>query len=292
MKERLLKDYEYYLKIERTMSQNTVASYCSDVEKFLADLSCRVEDASGKDILEHLNKVAGISKRSQARKLSALKSFFGWMMAEGLLEDNPCDTIDRPKMGRYLPDVLSVREIENLISSIDRSTWQGIRDRAILEVMYGCGLRVSEAAGLRISSLYLDEGFIRVRGKGNKERLVPIGEMASDAVAEYMEYRPEPADNSFDDILFLNRFGKSLSRVSMFKMVKRQALVADIRKSISPHTFRHSFATHLIENGADLRVVQEMLGHESIVTTEIYRHIGSETWQKEILVHHPRKYRK
>ena len=292
MKERLLKDYEYYLKIERTMSQNTVASYCSDVEKFLADLSCRVEDASGKDILEHLNKVAGISKRSQARKLSALKSFFGWMMAEGLLEDNPCDTIDRPKMGRYLPDVLSVREIENLISSIDRSTWQGIRDRAILEVMYGCGLRVSEAAGLRISSLYLDEGFIRVRGKGNKERLVPIGEMASDAVAEYMEYRPEPADNSFDDILFLNRFGKSLSRVSMFKMVKRQALVADIRKSISPHTFRHSFATHLIENGADLRVVQEMLGHESIVTTEIYTHIGSETWQKEILVHHPRKYRK
>ena len=292
MKERLLKDYEYYLKIERTMSQNTVASYCSDVEKFLSDLSCRVEDASGKDILEHLNKVAGISKRSQARKLSALKSFFGWMMAEGLLEDNPCDTIDRPKMGRYLPDVLSVREIEDLISSIDRSTWQGIRDRAILEVMYGCGLRVSEAAGLRISSLYLDEGFIRVRGKGNKERLVPIGEMASDAVAEYMEYRPEPADNSFDDILFLNRFGKSLSRVSMFKMVKRQALVADIRKSISPHTFRHSFATHLIENGADLRVVQEMLGHESIVTTEIYTHIGSETWQKEILVHHPRKYRK
>ncbi|MBO5471201.1 MAG: tyrosine recombinase XerD [Bacteroidales bacterium] len=289
MNGRLLKDYEYYLKIERAMSQNTVASYCSDIEKFLAGISCKVEDISEKEVMEHLDMAGGLSKRSQARKLSALKSFFGWLMTEGLLEDNPCDRIDRPKMGLYLPDVLSVREIDDMISSVDRSTWQGVRDRAILEILYGCGLRVSEAVGLKISCLYLDEGFIRVRGKGDKERLVPIGEMASDAVTEYMGFRPEPAEDAYDDILFLNRFGKPLSRVSMFKMVKKQALVADIRKSISPHTFRHSFATHLIENGADLRVVQDMLGHESIVTTEIYTHIGSETWQKEILTHHPRK---
>ena len=271
------------------MSQNTVASYCSDVDKFLTSLPCRAEEAGPEDIISFLSKDKNLSKRSQARKLSALKSFFGWMIAEGILEDNPCDRIDGPKIGRYLPDVLSTEEIDAMIRSVDCSTWQGKRDKAILETLYGCGLRVSEAVELKISDLYLDEGFIKVRGKGDKERLIPIGEMASDAIITYMEVRPIPAEAAADDILFLNRFGKRLSRISMFKMVKKQALLVDIRKEISPHTFRHSFATHLLENGADLRVVQELLGHESIVTTEIYTHIDSETWQREIISHHPRK---
>ena len=285
----LLKDYGYYLKIERAMSQNTVASYCSDVEQFLAHLDGQAEKAGSEDIVNFLKDSADMSKRSQARKLSSLRSFYGWLMTEGIIDDNPCDRIDSPKMGLYLPDVLSVEEVEAIILSADSPSWQGKRDRAILETLYGCGLRVSEAVDLKISGLYLDEGFIKVRGKGDKERLVPIGEPASDAIMAYMECRPEPADASYDDFLFLNRFGKTLSRISMFKMVKKQALIADIRKSISPHTFRHSFATHLIENGADLRLVQEMLGHESIVTTEIYTHIDSGTWQREVLSHHPRR---
>ena len=288
----LLKDYRYYLRIERAMSQNTVASYCSDVDKFLSSLQCRAEEAGAEDIISFLSKDDNLSKRSQARKLSALKSFFGWMIAEGMMEDNPCDRIDGPKIGRYLPDVLSIEEIDAMIRSTDCSTWQGKRDKAILETLYGCGLRVSEAVELKISDLYLDEGFIKVRGKGDKERLIPIGELASDAIVTYMEDRPVPAEAAADDILFLNRFGKRLSRISMFKMVKKQALLVDIRKEISPHTFRHSFATHMLENGADLRVVQELLGHESIVTTEIYTHIDSETWQREIISHHPRKSQK
>lgn len=270
------------------MSQNTVASYCSDVEKFMAGLKCRVEDCGPEEIAAFLAS-SQISKRSQARRLSAIRSFFKWLVMEGLVEENPCDMIDAPKLGLYLPDVLSVEEVERVIESVDCSTAKGLRDRAILETLYGCGLRVSEAVGLKISHLYLDEGFIRVTGKGDKERLVPIGEMASDAITEYMEVREIPSDSASDDILFLNRFGKSLSRISMFKIVKKQALLSGIRKEISPHTFRHSFATHLVENGADLRVVQEMLGHESIMTTEIYTHIDTSTWHEAVLAHHPRR---
>ena len=210
-------------------------------------------------------------------------------MLEGLINDNPCDRIDSPKLGRYLPDVLSVEEVTGIIESVDTSSWQGLRDRAILETLYGCGLRVSEAVGLTISGLYFDEGFVRIIGKGNKERIVPLGEMATEALKNYLAVRPVPAEPAADDLVFLNRFGKSLSRVSMFKMIKTQTLLAGIRKDISPHTFRHSFATHLIENGADLRVVQEMLGHESVVTTEIYTHIDSSTWHRNIIEHHPRR---
>ena len=194
-----------------------------------------------------------------------------------------------PKIGRYLPDVLSEDEVFRIIDSVILTSWQGIRDRAILEVLYGCGIRVSEAVGLKASSLYFEDGFVRVIGKGNKERLVPLNEVAADALKAYLEVRPAPAASDFDDIVFLNRFGKPLSRQSMFKMIKTQALLADIRKEISPHTFRHSFATHLVENGADLRLVQEMLGHESVTTTEIYTHIDSSTWHKNILDHHPRR---
>ena len=275
--------------MERAMSQNTVASYCSDVEKFLKFYGGSVNDASAADVEEYLQSRDGLSERSQARVLSSLRSFFDWLVIEGVMKDNPCDRVDGPKIGRYLPNVLSEEEVAALIDSVDVSGWQGLRDRAILEVLYGCGLRVSEAVGLKISCLYFKEGFIRVIGKGNKERLVPIGDLAIAAVEEYLEARRVPADSDSSDILFLNRFGRSLSRVSMFTMIKAQALAAGIRKEISPHTFRHSFATHLLEHGADLRIVQEMLGHESISTTEIYTHIDSSTWQNEILEHHPRR---
>ena len=279
MHTKLLTDYEYYLRMERAMSPNTVASYCSDIQKFLAVCEVDADKVQPDDILQYLSTSKKVSERSQSRFLSALRSFYDWMQIEGYMSENPCDRVDMPKLGVYLPSVLSVQEVEAVINSIDRSDWIGSRDKAILEVLYGCGLRVSEAVGLRISGLYLDEGFIRIIGKGNKERLIPLGDMACNAVRAYLDVRPQPADPQSDDLLFLNRFGKSFSRVSMFKLIKKQALIAGVSKEISPHTFRHSFATHLVENGADLRVVQEMLGHESITTTEIYTHIEAATWQ-------------
>ena len=264
------------------MSLNTVASYCSDIQKFLQACEVSADKVQPDDILQYLSTSKKVSERSQARLLSALRSFFDWMQIEGYLSENPCDRVEMPKLGVYLPSVLSVEEVESIINSVDRTDWMGLRDKAILEVLYGCGLRVSEAVGLKISGLYLDEGFVRIVGKGNKERLIPLGELACNAVREYLDVRPLPADSESSDLLFLNRFGKSLSRVSMFNLIKKQALVAGINKDISPHTFRHSFATHLVENGADLRVVQEMLGHESITTTEIYTHIEASTWQEDI----------
>ena len=282
MHTKLLTDYEYYLRMERAMSPNTVASYCSDIQKFLAVCEVDANKVQPDDILQYLSTSKKVSERSQSRFLSALRSFYDWMQIEGYMSENPCDRVDMPKLGVYLPSVLSVQEVEAIINSVDCSDWMGLRDKAILEVLYGCGLRVSEAVGLRISGLYLDEGFIRIIGKGNKERLIPLGDMACNAVRAYLDVRPQPAHPQSDDLLFLNRFGKSFSRVSMFKLIKKQALIAGISKEISPHTFRHSFATHLVENGADLRVVQEMLGHESITTTEIYTHIEAATWQKDI----------
>ena len=289
MEKSILKGYNYYLRMERAMSQNTVASYCSDVEKFLKFYGGRIEDVSVADVQEYLQSRNALSERSQARVLSSLKSFFDWLVLDKVIKDNPCDMVDGPKIGRYLPNVLSEEEVVALIDSVQLDTWQGVRDKAILEVLYGCGLRVSEAVALQISCVFIKEGFVRVIGKGNKERLVPIGEMAIEAINAYLDVRPDPYDAVSSDILFLNRFGRSLSRVSMFNMIKKQAVAAGIGKEISPHTFRHSFATHLLEHGADLRMVQEMLGHESISTTEIYTHIDNSTWQKEILEHHPRR---
>lgn len=303
MENRILKDYLYYLKIERAMSPNTVASYRSDISAFLmwlADVrgfgsdiaSVPVErmakELESEDIIEYFATRENVTKRSQARMLSALKSFFGYLVMEGLLKESPCDRVDAPKIGIYIPDVLSVGDVARIMDSVSLDTWSGLRDRAILEFLYGCGLRVSEAVNMKISDIFFKDSFLRVVGKGNKERLVPIGEMAMEALEAYLAVRPVPFDNKSDDILFLNRFGKSISRISMFKMVKKQARLAGIMKEISPHTFRHSFATHLIENGADLRVVQEMLGHESILTTEIYTHIDNSTWQNNVLSHHPR----
>ncbi len=287
---RTVKDYSYYLKVERGMSPNTVAAYCRDVSLFLAESGCDPATAASDSLEAYMASRAGkLSARSQARVLSSLRSFFDWLILEGERQDNPCDRLDQPKIGRYLPDVLSVEEVDAIMESVDLKRASGLRDRAILEVLYGCGLRVSEACALRISHVYLDEGFVRVIGKGNKERIVPMGEMARSAFADYLAARPAASAPTYDDIAFLNRFGSPMSRVAMFNIVKRQALLAGVRKNISPHTFRHSFATHLIENGADLRIVQEMLGHESILTTEIYTHIDSSTWQAAVLAHHPRK---
>ena len=285
-----LRGYSYYLRMERNHSPNTVDGYCGDVEAFLDACGASPRAVTPADIEEYLMQRSEVlSKRSQARILSSLSSFFGWLILEGERADNPCDLVDRPKLGRYLPEVLSVEEIEDIMGHVPLNSWQGVRNRAILEILYGCGLRVSEVCGLLISHVFLKEGFVRVVGKGDKERLVPLGSVAAECFEDYLAERPEPASKALDDIAFLNRWGEPLSRVSVFNMVKKQAQAAGITKQISPHTFRHSFATHLIENGADLRSVQEMLGHESILTTEIYTHIDSATWQAEVLMHHPRK---
>ena len=288
---RLIRDYRFYLKLERGMSPNTVASYASDAEAFLSTMpDASLPDIDRDDLLAYLarGQEQGLSKRSQARRVSALRSFFKWTVLEGERKDNPCDGIETPKLGRYLPAVLSQEEVAAILDSVDLRAPNGLRDRAILEMLYGCGLRVSEAAGLRTSDLFPEEGFVRIVGKGDKQRIVPLGEVAADAVRDYLALSPRTggADTGY---LFLNRFGKPLSRVAIFNLVKHQAIVAGIRKEISPHTFRHSFATHLIENGADLRAVQEMLGHESILTTEIYTHVETDLWQRTVLDHHPRK---
>lgn len=296
--DRIIKDFSYYLRLERKMSPNTVAAYVGDVSAFLDAMGMgEGKPASGLSLGNigsdavadyFAARSSGVSKRSQARELSSLRSFFDWLIMEGERKDNPCDMVDHPKLGRNLPAVLSPDEAGAIIDSVKTDSWNGIRDRAILEVLYGSGLRVSELCSLRISDVYLTEGFLRIVGKGDKERLVPVGGAEAEAFGEWMSARPDPAPGC-EDIAFLNRFGRPLSRVSVFNMIKRQAVLAGIRKEISPHTFRHSFATHLIENGADLRVVQEMLGHESILTTELYTHIDKSTWQAAVLSHHPRK---
>ncbi|MCD8207037.1 MAG: tyrosine-type recombinase/integrase, partial [Bacteroidales bacterium] len=256
-----VKEFGSYLKVEKGMSQNTVASYCHDVQAFLAWMQGRTDRTPDKttptDLFDYLQSRTEISKRSQARLLSSLRSYFNWLIIEGYLKENPCDNIDSPKMGVYLPEVLSVEEIESIMDTVPTDNWAGLRNRAALELLYGCGLRVSEAATLKISQIYMKDGFVRVFGKGSKERLVPLGEVAAQCITDYLAQRPAPAENRWSDILLLNKAGAPLSRVSIFKIVKKAAQEAGIRKEISPHTFRHSFATHLIENGADLRIVQE-----------------------------------
>lgn len=276
----ILSGYNYYLKVERGLSPNTVKAYTADIEgfyEFLRHRGVTLRDASSSDIADYIISVSDyLSKRSQARLLSSLNSFFDYMVSEGERKDNPSSAVDSPKLGKYLPVVLSVEEVRAILNAAPNE-----RDRAILEVLYGCGLRVSEVCSLKISEVYLKDMFVKVMGKGSKERLVPMAPSTASAIMNYLSVRPE-SDAGCEDVLFLNRFGRALSRVAVFKMVKSVALVAGVDKNLSPHTFRHSFATHLIENGADLRVVQEMLGHESILTTEIYTHVDSATWQREI----------
>ena len=290
----ILSDYTSYLVIERALSKNSVSSYISDISKLAGTYNDKSpEELSGEDLSAFIAQQAtAISKRSQSRLISALKSFFGFMEIEGRIQVNPADTIDPPKISRHIPVVLSVEEIDRIMNSVDLSEPEGQRNRAILEVLYSCGLRVSELISLRISDLFFDEAFIRVIGKGDKQRLVPIGEPAMQAVKLYLsQSRRAYVSKKAEDILFLNRRGGKLSRQMIFLMIKSQCEKAGITKEISPHTFRHSFATHLVENGADLRAVQQMLGHESIITTEIYTHIDSRKWQDGIIKYHPRNHK-
>ncbi|HIZ87237.1 MAG TPA: tyrosine recombinase XerD, partial [Candidatus Coprenecus pullistercoris] len=266
----ILSDYRSWLRIERSLSPNTAASYLSDIAKLQGFYPERSpEHLSGTELRDFIAHEAGhgISKRSQARLVSSLKSFYNFLEIEGLTTDNPTGLIDAPKISRHIPTVLSIEEIERILSSVDLSAPEGHRNRAMLELLYSCGLRVSELISLRISDLFFEESFIRVIGKGDKQRLVPIGEPAIRAVQLYIsQTRRAFASKKDEDILFLNRRGGKLSRQMVFLIIKRQCETAGITKEISPHTFRHSFATHLVENGADLRSVQQMLGHESILT--------------------------
>ena len=297
MWEQVLKDFEYYLKIERGMSPNSVVSYMLDIEKLIRFLSAHeLSDTPATITAETLrNFVYQESKelkaRSQSRLISSLKSFFKYLMLENYREDYPMEYIDTPKFGMKLPDTLSVEEIDALIAGIDLSTDEGHRNRAIIETLYCFGLRVSELGSLRLSDLFFDEGFIRVLGKGNKQRLVPIGSHTQKEINNYLLYQRKkvPQVKEFSDIVFLNRRGKQLTRAMIFTIIRQAAANIGLAKQISPHTFRHSFATHLLENGANLRAIQLMLGHESITTTEIYTHVEHAYLSQVINTYHPRR---
>lgn len=289
--------FKNYLKLERSLSPNTVESYVRDITQF-SDFAERKgwnlppEKIKLKQLREFIGEISdiGLSATTQARMISGLKSFYKYLLLEDLIKDNPTELLESPKTGRKLPDTLNIHEIEQLINAIDLSKPEGERNKAMLEVMYGSGLRVSELVNLKISSIHFDIGFIRVLGKGNKERLVPLGGMASRQVKTYMEQVRCHViiKKGNEDFLFLNNKGTKLSRVYVFLFLKGLAEKAGIHKNISPHTLRHSFATHLVEGGADLRAVQEMLGHESITTTEIYTHLDRSYLREAIMQFHPR----
>ncbi len=293
--------YASYLKLERSLSSNSVASYIEDAQKlsqfFSSEHSSITPQKVTADILRDfitwINK-KGLSGRSQARVLSGIKGFFKYLILENVISDNPATLIESPRMGRKLPDTLSIEEIDSIISVIDLSKPEGTRNKAILETLYSCGLRVSELIGMKISNYFPEIGYVKITGKGNKERLVPIGNTAIKCIRLYREgvrVHLQPQRGS-EDILFLNRHGRKLTRVMIFTIIKRLVEKAGLKKTISPHTFRHSFATHLINGGADLRAVQEMLGHESITTTEIYTHLDREYLRESIMQFHPRYLRK
>lgn len=295
------KGYKAYLQLERSLSDHSVEAYLHDIEKLTSyfqgsDNLKSPEEVTLKDLQQFVKWVGelGMTPSSQSRIISGIRGFYKYCLIENITTTNPTTLLETPKRRRTLPDVLSFEEIELLISQLDLSKADGGRNKAILETMYSCGLRVSEVVNLKISQLFLDVGFIRVTGKGDKERLVPIG---NDAIKYIKIYREnirvhQQPQKGFDDILFLNRFGKSLSRIMIFYIIKDLALKAGITKNISPHTFRHSFATHLVEGGADLRAVQEMLGHESITTTEIYTHLDRDYLRATLNRFHPAYERK
>jgi integrase/recombinase XerD len=290
-------DYSHYLKIERGLSSHTLQNYIRDVKKLISFLNKKKISSSPiaiKDevIQQFIYEIAKeISPRSQARIISGLRSYFNYLIFENYRSSNPTDLIETPKIGVKLPDTLSEQEINNLISAIDLSKAEGERNRAMLETMYSCGLRVSELIDLKISDLFFDEGFIKIVGKGNKERFIPIHFSAQKYIILYMnEIRTQlKIKKGFEDTLFLNRRGKSLSRQMIFMILKDLAIKIDLNKKISPHTFRHSFATHLLKNGADLRAIQQMLGHESITTTEVYVHLDTSYLKEIVEKYHPIK---
>jgi len=295
--DRYIKEFKNYLKIECSLAQNSIEAYIRDVVKLKQFIEIsnqaigplQITTLHLQDYIEYLNEL-GMSAYSQARMLSGLKAFFKFLVYEEMIENDPSKLIDGPKLGRKLPDTLELHEIENLLNAIDLSTPEGARNRAMLEVLYSSGLRVTELIELRVTNIYFDIGFLRVIGKGNKERLVPIGKDALKylkiyikEIRSHLEIKP-----GNKNVVFLNRRGSKLSRVMVFTIIKQLAKQIGLKKNISPHTFRHSFATHLIEGGADLRAVQEMLGHESITTTEIYTHLDRDYLKQIIQEFHPR----
>ena len=296
--ERVKRNYLVYLRIEKGLAENTAAAYGDDVDKltgFLADQGIAVERATTDD-LDHFVAALhdlGIGPRSVARIISGIKSFYKYLRLEGFTDDTPTSLLDSPRLGRHLPEVLTLDEIDAMVGYIDMSAPEGLRNRAIIETMYGCGLRVSELVGLQMSLVYADEEFVVVRGKGDKQRLVPISQVALELIGRYVsEVRSHlVVKRGCEDILFLNRRGGQLSRQMVFIIIKRLCELAGIHKTVSPHTLRHSFATHLLEGGANLRAIQQMLGHESITTTEIYVHIDRSRLRQEIMEHHPRNRR-
>ncbi len=295
-----LKDFENYLKFEKSFEKNTVLSYLSDVSKFKnyaeTELQLAPDVISYENIQQFLFELSkdNLSERTQARCISSLKAFFNFLVEEEIREDNPTSLLEGPKLGIYLPDTLSLESIEKIIAAADTSTALGRRNQCIVEVLYGCGLRVSELTGLKISNINFKELYMRIEGKGGKTRFVPLAEFTANIIKDYIKNeRAQGIINpKSSDILFLNRRGNGLTRVMIFTIIKNLAKAAGITKNISPHTFRHSYATHLMENGADLRYIQEMLGHSSITTTEIYTHLESEALRSVILNFHPRNKNK
>lgn len=292
-----LQDYGHYLRIERGLSDNSIKNYSWDITKLINFLKDNSPNDNPKRIqketlLQFIYEIAKtMNPRSQARIISGLKSFFNYLVFEDYREDNPMDLIESPKIGRKLPDTLSEDEINKIIEAIDLSKAEGERNRAMLETLYGCGLRVSELVDLKISDLFFEEDFIKVTGKGDKQRFVPISEVNKKYITIYRKEVRVHQDikKGFEDILFLNRRGRQLTRAMIFTIIKRLAVEINLKKSISPHTFRHSFATHLLQNGADLRAIQQMLGHESITTTEVYVHVDRTHLTEVMNKYHPRK---
>lgn len=291
------KYFKAFLQLEKSLSKHTIDAYLHDVALLqtyseMQPIPCAIENLQMSDIQDFLSYLTelGLSAHSQARIISGLKAYYRFLMLEKFIVQSPMDLIDAPKLGRKLPDTLSLAEIERLIAQIDLSKPEGQRNRAILETLYGCGLRVTELVELKLSNLFFEEGFIRVIGKGNKERLVPVGTVAQHQISLYVEHDRNHLNivPNAENIVFLNRRGAKLSRVMVFLMIKQLVELTGLRKTISPHTFRHSFATHLIEGGADLRAVQDMLGHESITTTEIYTHLDRRFLKETIALYHPR----
>jgi len=287
--------FKQYLKLERSLSENTIVSYGRDIERFASFISPEkpsalvIEAHDLQNFLEAINE-EGMKPHTQARMLSGLKAFYKYLLFEEYITADPTTLIDTPKLGRKFPDTLEYHEIEQLLEAIDLSVAEGPRNRAMLEVLYSSGLRVSELVALKRNHVYKDIGFIRVIGKGNKERLVPIGKSALKHIDLYLEHSRVhvPVQPGFENFVFLNRRGRSLTRVMVFTIIKKLVEKTGLKKKVSPHTFRHSFATHLLEGGADLRAVQEMLGHESITTTEIYTHMDRDYLRQVVLDAHPR----
>lgn len=286
-----------YLTLERGMSANTAMAYSDDVDKlvrYLVDAGVGVEHATTDDLERFVCTLQdiGIQPRSQARIISGVKRFYKFLRQEGYMESNPTELLLTPNIGHHLPEVLTIDEIDRMIAAIDMSKAEGQRNRAIIETLYGCGLRVSELVNLPLSQLYVEERYVVIQGKGNKQRIVPISPVALEQINLYLEQTRshQVAQRGSEDILFLNRRGAKLTRQMIFHIVKQLCELAGVRKVISPHTLRHSFATHLLEGGANLRAIQQMLGHESITTTEIYVHIDRSQLRDEILKYHPRNY--